>query len=127
MTDAVIAAIPRKYNIGWWSVSLRVYGREQITNAEFAILEAAVQSIKPMAIKPFLWRQGDPIPSSQQGLMGVPMTVPMQMANGMEDEAGTSFFGSDATFGPACSFPFLEPLHMLSGSQYRPTNRIHRR
>ena len=81
LTDETIAAIRKKFNLGWWGVSLRLYGRESITNAAYPILEQAMQALKPMSIKPALWRRGDPIPPPQGGWMGVPMTFPMQNAN----------------------------------------------
>ena len=81
LIDDAISAIRKKFNLGWWGVSLRLYGREAITNAAYPILEQAMQAIKPMSIKPALWRRGDPIPPPQGGWMGVPMTFPMQNAN----------------------------------------------
>ena len=81
MTDDVIAAIRKKFGLGWWGVSLRLYGRESVTNAAYTVLEQAMQALKPMAIKPSLWRRGDPVPPNQGGWMGVPMTFPMQNAN----------------------------------------------
>jgi len=81
LSDDVIAAIRKKFALGWWGVSLRLYGRETITNASYAILEQAIGAIKPMSVKPSLWRRGDPIPPPQGGWMGVPMTFPMQNAN----------------------------------------------
>ena len=81
LTDATIAAIRQKFGLGWWGVSLRLYGREAITNAAYPILERAMQAIKPMSLKPTMWRKGDPIAGNQGGWMGVPMTFPMQNSN----------------------------------------------
>jgi len=81
LTDSVIAAIRKTFNLGWWGVSVRLYGREAITNATYPILEQAINAIRPMSIKPAVWRTGDPIPPTQGGWMGVPMTFPLQNAN----------------------------------------------
>jgi len=81
LTDQTISAIRKKFGLGWWGVSLRLYGRESVTNATYPILEQAMAAIKPMAVKPALWRRGDPIAPNQGGWMGVPMTFPMQNAN----------------------------------------------
>ncbi|MDB5662641.1 MAG: FAD-binding oxidoreductase [Sphingomonas bacterium] len=81
LSDDVISAIRKKFGLGWWGVSLRLYGRESVTNATFPILEQAMRALKPLSMKPTLWRRGDPIPPTQGGWMGVPMTFPMQNAN----------------------------------------------
>lgn len=79
VSDDVIAAIRKKFNIGWWGVSLRLYGREEINQAAYRVLEDAIGSIKPMLIKPTSWRRGEPMEYS--GWTGTPMTFPMQSAN----------------------------------------------
>ncbi len=81
LSDEVIAAIRKQFNLGWWGVSLRVYGRETVAQANLAILEAALKAIKPMSMRPFTWRPGDQMTPSAGGWMGVPMTFPMQSAN----------------------------------------------
>jgi 4-cresol dehydrogenase (hydroxylating) len=77
--DEVIAAIRKKFGMGWWGVSLRLYGRESVNKAAYAILEQAMTALKPMAVKPTAWLRGQPI--EQSGWMGVPLTFPMQNAN----------------------------------------------
>jgi len=81
LTDDVITAIRKKFGLGWWGVSLRLYGRSAVTDATYPILEQAMRAITPLSIKPTLWRRGDPIAPGQGGWMGVPMTFPMQNAN----------------------------------------------
>ncbi len=77
--DDVIAAICKKFNIGWWGVSLRLYGREEVNKAAYKILEEAINSIKPQLIKPASWRKGEQI--EYTGWTGTPMTFPMQNVN----------------------------------------------
>jgi 4-cresol dehydrogenase (hydroxylating) flavoprotein subunit len=81
LSDDVIAAIRKQFGLGWWGVSLRVYGRESIAKPSLDILESALRAINPMAMKPFSWRPGDAITPSAGGWMGVPMTFPMQSVN----------------------------------------------
>lgn len=81
LSDDVIAAIRKQFGLGWWGVSLRVYGRESIAKPSLAILEAALKAINPMAMKPFSWHPGDAVTPSAGGWMGVPMTFPLQSAN----------------------------------------------
>jgi 4-cresol dehydrogenase (hydroxylating) len=81
LSDEVISAIRKQFGLGWWGVSLRVYGRETVVQANLDILEKALRAIKPMSMKPFSWRPGDAIAPTAGGWMGVPMTFPMQSAN----------------------------------------------
>lgn len=77
--DDVIAAIRKKFNVGWWGVSLRLYGRESVNKAAYAVLEQAMSALKPMAMRPTSWKTGEPMEAS--GWTGTPLTMPMQNAN----------------------------------------------
>ncbi|OYX44674.1 MAG: FAD-linked oxidase [Sphingomonadales bacterium 32-64-22] len=77
--EDVITAIRKKFNIGWWGVSLRLYGREEVNKAACKILEKAMSDIKPMLIKPTAWVKGQP--KEYSGWTGTPMTFPMQNVN----------------------------------------------
>lgn len=79
LSDDVIDAIRKRFGIGWWGVSLRLYGREDINKAAFAVLEKAMNDINPMAIKPTKWKTGEPI--ERTGWTGTPITFPLQSAN----------------------------------------------
>ncbi|MEN9705635.1 MAG: hypothetical protein RLZZ393_1514 [Pseudomonadota bacterium] len=81
LSDDVINAIRKQFGLGWWGVSLRVYGRETVAKANLEILEKAIKAIKPMALKPFAWRPGEAYSPTNGGWMGVPMTFPMQSTN----------------------------------------------
>jgi 4-cresol dehydrogenase (hydroxylating) len=79
LPDAAIDAIRKKFGVGWWGVSLRLYGRETVNRASLAILEQAMTALKPLSMNRTSWRQGEPI--EQTGWAGVPLTFPMQNAN----------------------------------------------
>jgi len=79
LSDDVIAAIRKKFGMGWWGVSLRLYGREGVNKAAYAILESAMNALKPMTVKPVSWLRGQPIEPT--GWTGTPLTFPMQNAN----------------------------------------------
>jgi 4-cresol dehydrogenase (hydroxylating) len=79
LSDETIAAIRKKFGMGWWGVSLRLYGRETVNQAAFAILEKAMGALKPQSLKRTAWRQGETL--EQSGWVGVPLTFPMQNAN----------------------------------------------
>lgn len=79
LSDSVIDAIRREFNIGWWGVSLRLYGREDVNKAAYKVLEEAIGNAGPMLIKPTSWRRGEPL--EYTGWTGTPMTFPMQNVN----------------------------------------------
>jgi 4-cresol dehydrogenase (hydroxylating) len=79
LPDSVIDAIRKKFGMGWWGVSLRLYGRETVNRESLAILEKAMAALGPQSLKRTSWRQGEPL--EQTGWVGVPLTYPMQNAN----------------------------------------------
>ena len=79
ISDSVIDAIRKQFNIGWWGVSLRLYGREDVNKAAYKVLEEAMGNAGPMSIKPTSWRKGEPL--EYTGWTGTPMTFPMQNVN----------------------------------------------
>lgn len=79
LPDSVIDAIRKRFGVGWWGVSLRLYGREGVNRESLAILEKAMNDIGPLSLKRTSWRRGEPL--EQTGWVGVPLTYPMQNAN----------------------------------------------
>lgn len=79
LPDSVIDAIRARFNIGWWGVSLRLYGREDVNKAAYAILEREIGKAGPMLVKPTSWTRGQPL--EYTGWTGTPLTFPMQNVN----------------------------------------------
>jgi 4-cresol dehydrogenase (hydroxylating) len=79
LPDSVIEAIRKRFGMGWWGVSLRLYGREGVNREALAVLEKAMTALSPQSLKRTSWRQGEPL--EQTGWVGVPLTYPMQNAN----------------------------------------------
>jgi 4-cresol dehydrogenase (hydroxylating) len=79
LDDSVIAAIRKKFGMGWWGVGLRVFGREEVNKAVYPIIERAIEALKPMSLKRTSWSRGQPIEPNPN--MGVPTTFPLQNAN----------------------------------------------
>ena len=48
LDDSVIDAIRQRFGLGWWGVSLRLYGREEVNKAAYKVLEKAMNAIGPM-------------------------------------------------------------------------------
>ncbi len=79
LSDTVIDAIRRQFDIGWWGVSLRLYGREDVNKAAYEVLNEAMGNAGPMKITPTSWVKGEPL--EYTGWTGTPMTFPMQNVN----------------------------------------------
>jgi 4-cresol dehydrogenase (hydroxylating) flavoprotein subunit len=79
LDDSVIDAIRKKFGMGWWGVSLRVYGRPALARESMNIIEKEISALGPMSIKKKDWQQGQDI--EQSPVMGVPTTFPMQSSN----------------------------------------------
>ena len=79
LSDDVITAIRKKFHVGWWGVSLRLYGRQDVNKAAYAILEREMAKLKPLSLVPTQWSRGEPIEAT--GWTGTPLTMPMQNAN----------------------------------------------
>ncbi|HXC57762.1 MAG TPA: FAD-binding oxidoreductase, partial [Steroidobacteraceae bacterium] len=82
LPDDVIAAIRKRFNIGWWSISLRLYGYEAVNEAAAGIIQAqfAKKSRQPMTVT--RWKQGQPMNPApgQAAFAGVPVTFPLANA-----------------------------------------------
>jgi len=74
-----IAAIRKRFNIGWWSVQVRFYGPLAITEASLDILKKAFNGKPVLAMKPVRWVRGDPPEGSP--FSGVPISFPLANAN----------------------------------------------
>jgi 4-cresol dehydrogenase (hydroxylating) flavoprotein subunit len=76
LPDDVIAAIRKRFGIGWWSISLRFYGYESINEASAAIVQAAFAKRSPKPFKVTRWKQGMPLEPTP--FQGFPVTFPLQ-------------------------------------------------
>ena len=79
LSDAVITAIRKKFNIGWWSVQVRFYGRVDITEASVRVVQKAFAGKPVLSAKPARWVRGDRPEGSP--MTGVPVSFPLANAN----------------------------------------------
>jgi 4-cresol dehydrogenase (hydroxylating) len=110
LPDSVIDAIRKRFGMGWWGVSLRLYGRETVNRESLAILEKAMLALNPQSVKRTSWRQGEPL--EQTGWVGVPLTYPLQNANWHGGRGGHIGFS-----------PVLPQSGKLAMEQFRRTYR----
>lgn len=79
LKESVISAIRKKFNIGWWSVQVRLYGPLDVTEATLKVLNNAFNGKPVMAMKPARWVKGGAPEGSP--FSGVPITFPLANAN----------------------------------------------
>ncbi len=108
LSGDVIDAIRKQFGIGWWSVGLRVYGREAVARSTMAILEDAVGRLRPLSVKRVEWRRGEPLDMSYGSTR--PSTHLMQNANWHGGRGGHIGFS-----------PVLPSSGRLALEQYRRT------
>jgi 4-cresol dehydrogenase (hydroxylating) len=79
LSDEVITAIRRRFNIGWWGVSTRFYGPLEVTEATSRVVERAFNGRDLLVMNRQRWERGQP--REQSAWAGVPLTFPLQNAN----------------------------------------------
>lgn len=77
--EEVVTAIRKRFNIGWWSVQVRTYGRLEVAEAALKILEKAFAGKPVLSMKPSRWEKGGPPEGSP--MSGVPVSFPLANAN----------------------------------------------
>lgn len=76
--DDVVKAVRQKYNVGWWSAGVKLYGREKVTQASADVVREAFQKKSRYEIKETVWRKGDDRGKSAE--LGVPISFPLKNA-----------------------------------------------
>jgi 4-cresol dehydrogenase (hydroxylating) flavoprotein subunit len=79
LDEAVISAIRKRFNIGWWSVQIRFYGHLEVVEASMRVLDRAFDNKPILSKKSARWVTGDPPEGSP--VTGVPVTFPLANAN----------------------------------------------
>jgi len=79
LPDSVIAAIRKKFSVGWWSLNLRVFGYADINEVTLKLIrDRILVAGTPLSVKETRWRSGDPPERSL--FAGYPVTFPLQNA-----------------------------------------------
>ncbi len=76
--ESVITAIRKRFNLGWWSINLRIYGPQEITEATAAVVKNTFAARTQYPMKQGIWKEG--MPREQQPFSGVPITFPLANA-----------------------------------------------
>ena len=78
LPDDVIAAIRKRFGIGWWSVALRLYGYEDVNEGAAKVIQRAFARRSPQPLKVTRWKEGQPLEPTP--FQGFPVTFPLQNA-----------------------------------------------
>lgn len=79
LSEDVVAAIRKRFGIGWWSVQIRTYGHLEMAEAALKVIDKAFSGKPVLSRKPARWTRGDPPEGSP--MSGVPITFPLANAN----------------------------------------------
>jgi 4-cresol dehydrogenase (hydroxylating) len=75
----VIDAIRAQFNLGWWSINLRLYGPPEITAATAVVVKRKFADRTAYPMRESTWLDGQP--REMQPFAGVPITFPLQNAS----------------------------------------------
>ena len=78
MPESVIQAIQARYKVGWWNVSLRLYGLPEVNEAHARLIQDRFSAHTDQKFQITRWRQGEPYAGSGRG---EPTTASMQTLN----------------------------------------------
>jgi 4-cresol dehydrogenase (hydroxylating) flavoprotein subunit len=79
LPDTVIDAIRKQFNLGWWSINLRLYGPAEITAATAEVVKRKFAASTAYPMREATWLEGQP--REVQPFAGVPITFPLQNAS----------------------------------------------
>jgi 4-cresol dehydrogenase (hydroxylating) len=76
--EEVISAIRQRFNLGWWSINLRLYGPAEITEATANVIQKTFAARTAYPMRRGIWTEG--MPREVQPTSGVPITFPLANA-----------------------------------------------
>ncbi|MPT47131.1 MAG: FAD-binding oxidoreductase [Sphingobium sp.] len=125
LDEKVIAAIRKKFNIGWWAVALRVYGPVEITEATLKVLERSFNGKPVLKMSPTRWVKGGAPEGSPA--TGVPVTYPLANANWFGGRGGHLGFSPVLPVSGDLALKYFRrnyDLHNEYGFDYHPSFAI---
>jgi 4-cresol dehydrogenase (hydroxylating) len=125
LDDGAIAAIRKKFGIGWWGVTLRFYGPLDITEATARVVQKAFNGKPVLRMTPTRWVKGDPPEGSPA--TGVPVTYPLANANWFGGRGGHIGFSPCLPVSGDLALRYFKrnyELHNQYGFDYHPSFAI---
>jgi len=80
MPEWRVQELLKEHKLGYWRVSIRLYGEEAVNKAKGEVIKAAFKRHLAAPPQEVWWRQGDPKPPMDLTL-GTPTAVPLQMSD----------------------------------------------
>ena len=78
MPESALRDVLQRFGLGWWSINLRLYGPDEVNEANAKIIKAAFAKHIHQEFKITKWHRGDPIADSGAG---VPSVNALQIIN----------------------------------------------
>lgn len=79
--EARVKELLKEHKLGYWQVSVRLYGDEGVNKAKAEVIRSAFKDhLKPSDFVESWWRTGDPV-NAMDTTMGVPSAVALQMSD----------------------------------------------
>ncbi|MDX9874336.1 MAG: FAD-binding oxidoreductase [Spongiibacteraceae bacterium] len=108
----VIEKIRKRYNIGWWSAPIRLYGLEEMNETAARIIIDRINKAGSADVRVKRWKEGDP--PGKTPFEGVPITFALQNANWFGGRGGHVSFS-----------PVLPSAGDLAMAQFRRTHALY--
>lgn len=78
--DWRVAELLKEHKLGYWRVSIRLYGDEAVNKAKASVIKAAFKKHIDAPMEEIWWRPGNPI-NAMDPTMGIPSAVALQMGD----------------------------------------------
>jgi 4-cresol dehydrogenase (hydroxylating) flavoprotein subunit len=105
LPDDVLTTVLQKFNLGWWGISLRLYGYDEVNEAHARLIKDAFAKHTKQEFKVSKWHRGEPIDNSGAG---VPSVRALQIINWRGGRGGHIGFSPVL---PATSEHVLKQFH----------------
>lgn len=125
LSDKTIAAIRKQFDIGWWGVTLRVYGPMEMAEAALKVIGDAFADKPVWKQVKTRWVKGDP--SEGSPVTGVPITFPLSNANWFGGRGGHLGFSPVLPVDGNLALKYFKrnyALHDEYGFDYHPSFAI---
>ena len=84
LPDSIAEQIQKKYNVGWWTTHLSLFGDPAVVEAKQKIVAAAIEPRLGSKLEWRFWRRGesrDTIPGHLLPFLGIPIVLPLISVN----------------------------------------------
>jgi len=87
LPDDLAEKVQKKYNVGWWTFHISLFGDEGVVEAKRKIVEAALEPQLGAKLDWKVWKKGEPREPFNVNL-GIPFVLPLAVVNWMGGRGG---------------------------------------